>query len=798
MQKVISFVLTSLSFLGTYAQDNPKQFSGLVLDSETQQAVSGAIINIINENNRTIETNEKGYFFIRLNQETFSISINKEGYEVLEEIIEPQRVTEKTFYLTPTPFQNDFEFLDEIVIDLNTNKIDIRKPEMSVNKLTSAEIKKMPVVLGETDVLKSILLLPGVVNSGEGTSGFNVRGGGSDQNLLLLDQATVYGSSHLYGFFSVFNNDAVSNIKLYKGGIPARYGGRASSVLEINQKNGDLQEFKATGGIGILSSRFMAEGPVIKDKLSYLIAGRASYAHLFLKLTDLNSAAYFYDLNTKWSYIHNDKNQFYFSGYFGRDIFKFSDMFDNSFGNTVGNLTWSSRYSPKINSELSLRYSDYYYGLTLDFVGFNWDSGIKNYELKYHIDHNLNDFMQLKYGISSLYYDFNPGKIDPNKPESPINSYEIPHKYAWENAAFIEAEHEINSFLSVNYGLRFSQFYRLGEENINLYENNQTVVYDYQTATYQKAVPIGSISYAKNQKISYFNYLEPRLALSFKLNENRSIKTSYNRMAQYVHLISNTSSATPLDIWEPSGPYIKPQIVDQYAVGFFQNFKENEYSLEIESYFKVGQNRIDYIDGADLIANRAIEQVVLNGKTEAYGLEFLLRKNTGKLTGWIAYTIGKSQQQTAGRTPDETGINNGEWYRTPYDRLHDLSIVSNYELSEKWSLGASFVLQSGRPVTYPDGKYQFLDFQIPNYNKRNNYSLPAFHHLDLSATFTPTKNQNRKWQSELVFSVYNAYNRKNAASISFKSVEDSNNLLTETSKLSIFGIIPSVTYNFKF
>ncbi len=798
MQKVISFVLTSLSFLGTYAQDNPKQFSGLVLDSETQQAVSGAIINIINENNRTIETNEKGYFFIRLNQETFSISINKEGYEVLEEIIEPQRVTEKTFYLTPTPFQNDFEFLDEIVIDLNTNKIDIRKPEMSVNKLTSAEIKKMPVVLGETDVLKSILLLPGVVNSGEGTSGFNVRGGGSDQNLLLLDQATVYGSSHLYGFFSVFNNDAVSNIKLYKGGIPARYGGRASSVLEINQKNGDLQEFKATGGIGILSSRFMAEGPVIKDKLSYLIAGRASYAHLFLKLTDLNSAAYFYDLNTKWSYIYNDKNQFYFSGYFGRDIFKFSDMFDNSFGNTVGNLTWSSRYSTKINSELSLRYSDYYYGLTLDFVGFNWDSGIINYELKYHIDHNLNDFMQLKYGISSLYYDFNPGKIDPNKPESPINSYEIPHKYAWENAAFIEAEHEINSFLSVNYGLRFSQFYRLGEENINLYENNQTVVYDSQTATYQKAVPIGSTSYAKNQKISYFNYLEPRLALSFKLNENRSIKTSYNRMAQYVHLISNTSSATPLDIWEPSGPYIKPQIVDQYAVGFFQNFKENEYSLEIESYFKVGQNRIDYIDGADLIANRAIEQVVLNGKTEAYGLEFLLRKNTGKLTGWVAYTIGKSQQQTAGRTPEEAGVNNGEWYRTPYDRLHDLSIVSNYELSEKWSLGASFVLQSGRPVTYPDGKYQFLDFQIPNYNKRNNYSLPAFHHLDLSATFTPTKNQNRKWQSEWVFSVYNAYNRKNAASISFKSVEDSNNLLTETSKLSIFGIIPSVTYNFKF
>jgi len=268
-------------------------------------------------------------------------------------------------------------------------------------------------------------------------------------------------------------------------------------------------------------------------------------------------------------------------------------------------------------------------------------------------------------------------------------------------------------------------------------------------------------------------------------------------MAQYVHLISNTTSATPLDIWEPSGPYVKPQIVDQYAVGFFQNLNDNKYSLEIESYFKLGKNRLDYIDGADLIGNRAIEQVLLNGKTEAYGLEFLFRKNEGKLTGWVAYTIAKSMQQTAGRTANETGINNGEWYRTPHDRLHDLSIVASYDFSKKWSFNASFTLQSGRPVTYPDGKYEFLGVQVPNYNKRNNYSMPAFHHLDISATYSPTKNENRKWQSEWVFGIYNVYNRKNAASISFRSVEDSNNM-TETTKLSIFGIVPSVTYNFKF
>lgn len=788
--KKLYCALLFLSSAAIFAQET-YTFSGKILDHKTGEPIKDAYISI---DSYSYTTNQTGNFSFQLEKGNYKITISADGY--YEQSID-QKIS-KNSSEDILMYRNDFDDeLDEIIIDTSINKIDIRKPEMSVNKLTAEEIKKMPVILGETDVLKSILMLPGVVNSGEGTSGFNVRGGGSDQNLLLLDQTNVYGSSHLYGFFSVFNNDAVSNLKLYKGGIPARYGGRASSVLEINQKNGDFKNHKATGGIGILSSRLMMEGPIIKDKFSYLIAGRASYAHLFLKLTDIKSTAYFYDLNTKWSYLINDNNQLYFTGYFGRDIFKFNDSFDNNFGNTVANLTWNSKYSSKINSETSIRYSDYYYGLTLDFVGFNWDSGIKNYDFKYQINHKINDELSLKYGLSSLYYDFNPGKITPSKADSQINPYEIPHKYAWENAIFLEADHELNSFLSVNYGLRFSQFYRLGEETINLYENNEAVSYNPQTDTYEKGTPISTKHYAKNKTISYFDYFEPRLAISVKLAEERSVKVSYNRMAQYVHLISNTTSATPLDIWEPSGPYVKPQIVDQYAVGYFENFNGNKYSLEIESYLKLGQNRIDYIDGADLIANQAIEQVLLNGKTEAYGLEFLLRKNTGKLTGWIAYTIARSQQQTKGRNPEESGINNGEWYRTPYDRLHDLSVVASYEFNKKWSFNASFVLQSGRPVTYPDGKYEFLGWQVPNYGKRNNYSLPAFHHLDISATYTPTKNENRSWKSEWVFGIYNVYNRKNAASISFKSVENSSNL-TETSKLSIFGIIPSITYNFKF
>lgn len=695
------------------------------------------------------------------------------------------------------PTQNEEVELEEIIIDKTIPTIDIRKPEMSVNKLTAEEIKKLPVVLGETDILKSLLLLPGVVNSGEGTSGFNVRGGGSDQNLLLLDQNNVYSSSHLYGFFSVFNNDAVQNIKLYKGGIPARYGGRASSVLEINQKVGDFQSFKANGGIGLLSSRLTLEGPIIKDKLSYLLSGRGSYAHLFLKLTDIKSTAYFYDVNAKVSYNIKPFNNLHITSYFGRDIFKFNNTFNNNFGNTLISANYNHRFNEKLKGKFFANYTDFYYNLLLGFVGFDWTSGILNYDIKYHLDHELSPKLALKYGFQTQYYDFNPGLIEPDSETSQINRYEIPHKYAFEPAVFVEAEQEISDILRVNYGVRYSQFYRLGEENINLYENNQAVIYNPQTEAYAKATPIGQQFYKKNKKISFFDHWEPRIAISVQTDEDQSLKFSYNKMAQYIHLISNTNAATPLDIWEPSGPYIKPQIVHQYAVGFFQNFGFDKYSLEVESYFKTGKNRLDYIDGADLVGNRAIEQVLLSGKTEAYGIEFLFRKNTGKLNGWVAYTLSKSMQQTQGRTPTEKGINNGEWYRTPYDRLHDLTIVANYDWTKKWSLSGNFTLQSGRPVTYPIGKYEFLDQTINDFDYRNNYSLPAFHHLDISATYTPNPDKKKGWQSEWVFSIYNIYNRKNAASISFRESEDYIGK-TEAVKLSIFGIIPSVTYNFKF
>jgi len=654
----------------------------------------------------------------------------------------------------------------------------------------------MPAILGEIDILKSITTLPGVTNAGEGQSGFNVRGGAADQNLILLDEATVYNSSHLFGFFSVFNADAIKDLKLYKGGIPARFGGRVASVLDIYQKEGNSKTYNLSGGIGLISSRLMAEGPLVKDKGSFLVAGRSSYAHLFLKLTNNKNSAYFYDLNTKLSYKLNDNNKLYLSGYFGRDVFSLNNSFVNTYGNTVFNLRWNHLFSDKLFSNASMIYSDYYYGLTLDFVGFDWDSGIKNYNFKYDLKHYLTDRIKLFYGANAIYYDFNPGKIVPSNTSSGINPNQLDKKYAFEPAVYFDVEQQLSDKLSINYGLRYSLFYRLGQQEINTYTNNQAVIFNTEQQIYEKAIPTGSVYYGSNETIAKFNNLEPRLAIAYVLDENQSLKMSYNRMTQYLHLISNTQSPTPLDIWAPSDHFIKPQVLDQMAVGYFAEFNDGKYSLEIESFYKEIKNRLDYIDGADLIANNAIEQVVLNGNARAYGLEILVRKNEGKFNGWLSYTLSRSEQQTPGRNLLESGINNGAWYKTGWDKLHNLSLTSMYKWNEKWSFSSIFTLQSGQPVTYPNGQYQYQGITIPTYGLRNENRLPTYHRLDLSATLNPNKNKDRNWQGEWVFGIYNVYSRKNAASISFRQNQDSGN--NEAVRLSIFGVVPSVTYNFKF
>jgi hypothetical protein len=763
--------------------------SGTITDNKNNETLIG--VNVIVKGTKIFTiTNEYGFYSLTLPRGDYEINISYVSYQTIEEKITLTQNIKKNYNLIESS-----QTLDEVVITEKT-KTNTRKPEMSVNKMSIATIKQMPVVLGEVDVIKSILFLPGVTNAGEGQSGFNVRGGGADQNLILLDEATIYNSSHLFGFFSVFNPDAIKDLKLYKGGIPSRFGGRASSVLDIYQKDGNGKAFHMNGGIGLISSRLLAEGPIVKDKGSFLIGGRASYAHLFLKLSNNKNSAYFYDLNTKLNYKLNKNNNLYLSGYFGRDVFDINQSFTNTYGNSTLNLRWNHLFSDKLFSNLSMIYSDYYYGLNLDFVGFDWNSGIKNYNIKYDFKHYLTDKIKLNYGANAIYYDFNPGTIEPSRSDSGINFKQLEKKFAFEPSLYVDAEQKVTDKLSMNYGLRYSMFYRLGSSTVNLYANNQAVTFDNDLNIYEKGTPIGTEFYSKNKTIASFDNFEPRFSMAYELNENQSVKASYNRMVQYLQLISNTASPTPLDVWTPSDNYIKPQIADQVALGYFKNFKDDNYSLEAETFYKTIKNRIDYIDGADLIANEALEQVILNGEMRSYGLELLLRKNTGKFTGWIAYTLSKSEQKTPGRTANETGINNGNWYRSAYDKTHNLAITSSYKLNKKWNFGANFTLQTGQPVTYPNGQYTYLGITVPSYGTRNENNLPLYHHLDISATLTPKSSQTKKWKGEWVFSIYNLYGRKNAASISFRQNQDSG--ANEAIKLSIFGMVPAVSYNFKF
>lgn len=784
----ILFFLLLLFTTKAFSQEK-HTISGTISDAKNNETLIGVNIYLKGTNYFAI-TNEYGFYSITVPNGNYEMVISYVGFETIDEKIELNQNIKRNFSLIETGEQ-----LKEVVITEKT-KTNTRKPEMSVNKLSIAQIKQMPVVLGEVDIIKSLLFLPGVTNAGEGQSGFNVRGGAVDQNLILLDEATIYNSSHLFGFFSVFNPDAVKDLKLYKGGIPARFGGRASSVLDIYQKDGNSKKFSMNGGIGLISSRLLAEGPIVKDKGSFLIGGRASYAHLFLKLSDNNNSAYFYDLNTKLNYKLNKNNNLYLSGYFGRDVFDISESFTNTYGNSTLNLRWNHLFSDKLFSNLSMIYSDYYYGLNLDFIGFNWDSGIKNYNLKYDFKYYLGDKFKINYGANAIYYDFNPGEITPSRDDSGINYKQLEKKYAFEPSIYIDAEHKLSDKLSLQYGLRYSMFYRLGSSTVNYYENDLPVYYDDELKIYEKATPIRTEYFGRNKTIASYDNLEPRFALAYEFSANKSIKLGYNRMVQYLQLISNTASPTPLDVWTPSDNYIKPQIADQIAVGYFTNLKEDTYSLEVESFYKTVKNRMDYIDGADLIANEAIEQVILNGEMRSYGLEILFRKNTGKLNGWIAYTLSKSQQRTPGRFANEIGINNGDWYKNSYDKTHNLAVTGSYKLNTKWSFGANFTLQTGQPVTYPNGQYVYQGITVPSYGLRNENNLPTYHHLDISATLIPKKNLKRKWQTEWVFSVYNLYARKNAASISFsQNLETGQN---EAVRLSIFGMVPAVSYNFKF
>lgn len=770
------------------AAKKKSKLKGQIFDEE-RQPVIGANIFIKELEAGTI-TDINGKYSLEIPNGTYTLVISYVGSKNQEKQITVSDDVTMNFSI-----ESDSQQLGEVIV-MNNKAVDIKTTQMSVNRLSMQEIKKIPVAMGEPDPLKSILTLPGVTNAGEASSGFNVRGGAADQNLILLDGAPVYADSHMFGFFSIFNADIINGLDLYKGGIPSKFGGRVSSVLDVAQQTGDFQEYKVNGGIGIISSRLLVQGPIQKEKSSFILSGRASYAHLFMKLADNKNSAMFYDLNAKFNFRLNANNTLSFSGYLGNDLFDINERFSSTYGSTMGILSWKHKFNDHLNSNLSAFYSDYKFNLGLSTENFEWDSNIQSSGLKYAFNYQKSEKFKINYGVDGLYYNFNPGVVQPTSTDSQFNYKQLDKKYALEASAFIDFENQITEKLNFRYGLRYSTFYRLGSEEISTYENGLAVVYNPLYKIYEEGIPTGTIKYGSGKTISNFGNFEPRAALSYAFNDDTSIKASYNRMAQYIHILSNTQSPLPMSIWTPSGPFTKPQLLDQYAMGYFKNFRDGDYSLETELFYKNVQNRIDYIDGADVLANNNIEQVILNGKARSYGLELLFRKNTGNFTGWISYTLSRAEQKTPGRNAEEPGIANGDWYLSGYDKLHNLSIVGSYELNPKWSFNGNFTLQSGQPVTYANGYYEFGGIHVPNYSLRNENRLPLFHHLDLAATYTPKPDKKKGWQSYWVFSLYNVYNRKNAASMSFTTNDDTG--ANETRRLSIFGIVPGVSYNFKF
>jgi hypothetical protein len=788
--KQILYCFTLFFFTGfVYCQKN-YVLSGYISDVETNETLIGVNV-IFSDLKLGTTTNEYGFYSINLPIGTHQLTVSYLGFEnYFDDITLTQDLR------LDLKLNQETELLDEVIVNENIEKLNLKSPQMSVNSLAVSTIKKIPAVLGEVDIIKSITLLPGVTNGGEGSSGFNVRGGAADQNLILLDEAIIFNSSHLFGFFSVFNPDAIKDIKLFKGGIPSNYGGRVSSVLNIYQKDGNSNDFKAQGGLGLISSRLLLEGPLEKEKGSFLIGGRSSYVHLFLPLIESvkDNKAYFYDLNTKLSYKLNDKNSLFLSGYFGRDVFDIASLFNNAYGNSVANFRWNHLFSNRLFSNLSLIYSDYDYKLDFSFADFEWNSSIVNFNLKYDFKYYLTEKLKLEYGLNSIYYKFDPGLIEPTTENSQIQTNKLTDKYALESALYAGINYQISPKISLQVGSRLSNFIRFGQK-LNSYNDNNPLIYNPSLKLYQGAEPTGQVDYDRADVLKDFTYFEPRVALAYQNKFNQSFKLGYNRMVQYLHLISNTNSPTPIDIWAPSGTFIDPQLLDQFALGYFKTLGSNRYDLEFEVFYKSIQNRLDYIDGAELIANNAIEQVLLSGEAKAKGIELLLRKNEGKLTGWIAYTLSRSEQRTPGRTAIETGINNGNWYFTPYDKTHDLSITTNYVLNKKWDLSANFLFQTGQPITSPEAQYKFQNFSIPNFEQRNSSRLTNYHRLDLAANYTPDQ-KGRPYTGKWVFSVFNAYNRQNAANIRFQqNIETGQN---EAIRLSIFGIIPSITYNFKF
>ena len=788
----VSILFTVMSF----AQEE-FTISGYITAAESGEELIGATI-AVKSLGTGVGANVYGFYSLTLPKGTYDVTYSFIGYGdklLTIELLANQKID--------TELSAAVNEIDEVLIEADGAEQNIRNIEMSVNRIDASDIKKIPALLGEADVIKSVLLLPGVSTVGEGSTGFNVRGGGIDQNLVLLDEAPVYNSSHLFGFFSVFNPDAVKNVKLVKGGIAPEYGGRLSSILDVRMKEGNSKKFTGTGGLGVIFSRLALEGP-INDKTSFLVAGRRSYADVLAKPflnNDLSgSKFYFYDFTAKVNHRINENNRLFLSGYFGRDVF--GSGFAFNWGNATATARWNHIFNEKLFMNVTAFYSDYDYSFGIEEDDprddFDWSSSIVSGSIKPDFTYYLNNKNTIQFGGQIIYYDFKPAEAS-FVSDGEANSLSLPEKYANESAIYIQNEQKIGANLSVLYGARLSHFRYEGDREQEYFEGEDGLRKELKSETlnessfYSINVFGWKPSYRNYKSVTNYTNLEPRLAVKYDLSETSALKASYNRMSQYLHLISNTVASTPIDLWLPTTNNLAPQLADQVALGYFRNFEQNTYEASAEIYYKDFQNQIDYIDNANIFFNTQLEGDLLSGDGRAYGLELYVKKNKGKLTGWVSYTIARTERQV-------NGINRDEWYPTRFDRGHNLSIVSSYELSKKWSFSANFVFSSGTPATFPTNRYEIQGVVLPHNDKdaRNNYRIPNYHRLDISATLTPRKNENRKFKGEWVFSVYNVYNRRNPFSIYFEQ-DEVDPRVTNAVRFSVIGnFVPAVSYNFNF
>ncbi len=688
--------------------------------------------------------------------------------------------------------------LEEVVITGEADEDALSTVEMSTEKLSINTIKKIPALFGEVDVVKSLQLLPGVSTVGEGASGFNVRGGSVGQNLVLLDEAPVYNSSHLFGFFSVFNPDAVKDVKLIKGAMPASYGGRISSILDVRMKEGNSKRLEVSGGVGLpIFSRLAIQGPLIKDKASFIVAGRRSYVDLFARPFTDGATLYFYDLTTKVNYTLNPRNRIFLSGYFGRDVFKFDEDQGFDWGNITGTLRWNHLFNDRLFSNVSFYVSNFDYGFSFgenELDKFDWNSRILTYSLKPQFTYFINPQNELSFGGESTYYRFKPAQAI-GVSDGVTQDISLDEKFTLESAVYIDNEQRLGDKLTVRYGLRFSAFHYFGPATVYTFLDAKPG---------ERRLPDLENSYeaGKGAVIASYYNPEPRASLNYTLTNTSSIKASFARTMQYIHLISNTAAPTPIDLWTPSTNNIKPQQGDQFALGVVKKLNwEGEYEISVEGYYRDTKNQVEYVSGADIFINEFLEGDIIQGDGRAYGLELNLQKNAGTFNGWISYTLGRSELQVG-------GINDGQWYPTRFDQTHNLKIFANYDLSKRTAISANFAFTSGTPITAPTSRFTQQGYVIPfnYYNTRNNYRIPPSHRLDLSLTYQLKRMKNgkeRKNEDYLVFSLYNVYGRRNPFSIFFAQGDERPvfGQPTETLayKFSIIGsIVPAISYNFRF